>query len=180
MEAMTNVPTAPSVQRMEPLAKRLQRCVQLSGLSQRALSIKAGIASNGIQKMLERQSERVSPDVLRKIAIAAGVSEVWLSTGRGSPTSSEGHAPEEAPQAHPDYTTTSAPTWANFPGIDSLIATALANDASLAPWAAEKLKTLHPTILGPITPAVIGDLIRFVMRHAQPPTEPAPRGAVKK
>ena len=76
------------------LADRLQRVLDLRGLTPYDLSKRAGLSQSQVRIWIDRKSERVSTEALRKVAAAAEVSALWLITGSGSPDDDE--AREEA------------------------------------------------------------------------------------
>jgi len=63
----------------------IQRVLELRNLSPHELSKRAGLSSSQVRQWIDRRSERVSLEVLRKVAAAASVSALWLITGSGSP-----------------------------------------------------------------------------------------------
>ena len=67
------------------LADRLQRVLDLRGLTPYDLSKRAGLSQSQVRIWIDRKSERVSTEALRKVAAAAEVSALWLITGSGSP-----------------------------------------------------------------------------------------------
>lgn len=84
IEPMTSVPVAGIVGAVS-VADRVRKAVEISGLSMRNLSLKAGLSDKYVQKLIERGSTRPDGAALSAIANVAGVSAAWLITGHGSP-----------------------------------------------------------------------------------------------
>ena len=71
---------------VETLALRLQWVLDQTGLSARALSLKAGLAGGHVGLMLRGTAgKRPADETLAKLARAAGVSQEWLARGVGEP-----------------------------------------------------------------------------------------------
>lgn len=87
---------------VDTVADRLRWVIAQAGGSARALSIKAGKSPNAVQKILERGGS-ANGDTIAALARAAGVSEAWLLTGKGSvedgvvPPGSQPPAPLDPP-----------------------------------------------------------------------------------
>ena len=81
------------------LQERLAVAVQRSGLSARALSMRAGLAPSHISTLMKAKNEPKA-ETIERIALAAGVSPEWLAFGRGEPgTVSEPRTPAPPPSS---------------------------------------------------------------------------------
>lgn len=80
----TTTPTKLAV--VSSLKARLRWAVERSGLSNRALSERAGLAPGSISQWLAAAEPNPTIDSLRAISKAADVSLCWFVTGHGSPT----------------------------------------------------------------------------------------------
>lgn len=84
------------------------RALELRNISPGELSKLAGLSSSQVRVWIDRRSERVAADVLRRVAGAAHVSARWLITGNGTPDDddetswSDGEATSSPPSSASD------------------------------------------------------------------------------
>lgn len=84
--AVDKILSACTLRTVETLASRVSWLLQQTGMSARALSLKAGLSPNHVG-MLARGAvaTRPSHETLSAVARAAGVSLAWLADGEGEP-----------------------------------------------------------------------------------------------
>ncbi|MFT3770148.1 MAG: helix-turn-helix transcriptional regulator [Minicystis sp.] len=99
------MPKPPTTKRdwmMSSLGERIAHICELRGWSLNKLGEEAGIASGPMSRMSRRTEVTAgSPDTLKRIADAGGVSVLWLMFGRG-PVETGSHHPK-ALRNHPDW-----------------------------------------------------------------------------
>jgi transcriptional regulator with XRE-family HTH domain len=77
---------------MKTLADRIQWILDQKHMSQRQLSLRAGLTPGHLGVILHRvksqdsETGRIASETIEKLAKAAGVSAAWLGTGEGRPT----------------------------------------------------------------------------------------------
>lgn len=167
------------------LADRLQRVLDLRGLTPYDLSKRAGLSQSQVRIWIDRKSERVSTEALRKVAAAAEVSALWLITGSGSPDDDDGAREDEGETGSESAT---PPSTAGIeehrapvelpPGClgDSPTYPARKKTARrLAPdvpdeWVWDDLATVDTLFLGTKEPSaqVLADLARLIQKHGKP------------
>lgn len=129
----------------------------------KSLSQAAGLPSDAHVGMLKRGTVKTGRgDTLAKIASAARVSLRWLSTGEGSPTDDDNES--RAPGGE-----SSEPKFANIPHWDHIRATAKTLEPSIEDWALDIVAQSHPMLTAPLTPGMVVDLARVVMKHCPRP-----------
>lgn len=165
------------------LVDRLQRVLELRNLSPHELSKRAGLSSSQVRQWIDRRSERVSPEVLRKVAAAASVSALWLITGSGSPedddalrdddgasevdvraVSDDGDG-EHAPSVLPPGCLADSPTYAARKKTARRLAPDVPDE-----WVWDDLATVDTLFLGTNEPSpqVLADLARLIQKHGKP------------
>ena len=82
---MTCVVVDDTIALMASLAQRLRWCIEHRGITARQLSLQAGLSAGTVQKILERDSSRVSVEDITRLADVAKVSRCWLALGEGTP-----------------------------------------------------------------------------------------------
>lgn len=152
---------------------RIELARERIGVSFAELGRRAGIPGQTITNAV--RTARTRPDyvpdakTVRAIAIAAGVSEVWLLTGKGSPDeTSDGPRVEREPQ--PAYAESEAPILANLPGWADLVTAAQGLDEarSVPAWAFELLGYSNGLILVPLVPSSLVDMAKAIVRYVAP------------
>lgn len=150
-------------QRVATVGDRVRQILELRNVSARELSRRAGLGETQVALLVKRYER--NPDVttslatLTAIASGGGVSLKWLATGQGDPTDEDpkplGGSPVDLPR------------FGSLDNWPTLRATAKAVDDRLEDWALDELESARPILRGPITPAVVADLARVIMRHSQ-------------
>jgi transcriptional regulator with XRE-family HTH domain len=166
------------------LVDRLQRVLELRNLSAHELSKSAGLSSSQVRQWIDRRSERVSPDVLRRVAEAAHVSARWLLTGEGSPdgdddasswTSGDADATQATPASTAHEPRAPEPLPPGCLGDSPTYPARKWTARRLAPdvpdeWAWDDLATVDTLFLGEREPSpqVLADLVRLIQKHGKP------------
>lgn len=164
------------------LADRLQRVLDLRGLTPYDLSKRAGLSQSQVRIWIDRKSERVSTEALRKVAAAAEVSALWLITGSGSPDDDEareeagetsaGSAPpataseeHRAPVELPPGCLGDSPTYPARKKTARRLAPDVPDE-----WVWDDLATVDTLFLGTKEPSaqVLADLARLIQKHGKP------------
>lgn len=138
----------------------MRAVVAHAGGSARALSVKAGLSDTHVGQLARgRIGKRPADQTLRAIARAAGISAHWLATGEGAMLDADGtySAPDEPPM------------FFQLPGWPELAAAARDLDPAIPAWALDTLARSRPILSLPVTPSVVAELARIVMRHVAPP-----------
>lgn len=164
------------------LADRLQRVLELRNLSPGELSKLAGLSSSQVRVWIDRRSERVAADVLRRVAGAAHVSARWLITGNGTPDDddetswSDGETTISPPssasdEAHERTEPLPPGCLGDSPTYEARKKTArrLASDVP-DEWVWDDLATVDTLFLGTRDPSpqVLADLARLIQKHGKP------------
>jgi transcriptional regulator with XRE-family HTH domain len=166
------------------LVDRLQRVLELRNISAHELSKSAGLSSSQVRLWIDRRSERVSPDVLRRVASAANVSARWLLTGEGSPdgdddagswSSGDADGTQPAPASSSDELGPREPLPPGCLGDSPTYPARKKTARRLAPdvpdeWVWDDLKTVDTLFLGTREPSpqVLADLARIIQKHGKP------------
>jgi len=173
------------------VADRIREVLARTGWSQRELSRRAGLSPAAIGWILSHADRTTELDTIQKIAGAAGVSQSWLATGRGSPDDdAQVHPPDEIDVAGrrpvaQDAARTSRPTFENLPDWQELIAGARAMQAErgreIPEWAFAAVATSSALLTAPPSAATIYDLARVYADHGigKPRPPRAETGVVK-
>lgn len=69
---------------VDEIAKRIREILKERGWSERELSVRSGVSSSHVNKILERGGERTAVKTMGKIAKATGVTLDWLANGDGT------------------------------------------------------------------------------------------------
>lgn len=164
------------------LADRLQRVLDLRGLTPYDLSKRAGLSTSQVRIWIDRRSERVSPEALRKVAAAAEVSALWLMTGSGSledddaaredagetidtPPTSSGDEEHRVPVELPPGCLGDSPTYAARKKTARRLAADVPDE-----WVWDDLATVDTLFLGTKEPSAqaLADLARLIQKHGKP------------
>lgn len=151
---MTNVVTLASIQAMDPIARRLRWILEQRGQSERELSEKAGLSPVHVGMILARGGDRTAGTTLAKIAKAAEISLIWLITGEGFHTDTDGHV------------------LAKVANWNDLLANAKAIAPPYSSWVWEVVENLPPLLSAPVNAGMIVGMARLVAENMQqPPAE---------
>lgn len=159
------------------VAARIEEILKARNFSTRELDrrskISEGTTAQLLRRMKSNSAASVTLSTLEAIARGAHVNSRWLLTGEGSPDDFDesNAAPEEPIRSQLPDPSVAAPRWKNYPGYYEMAATALQLDAGIPAWTVDVLAEASPMIIGTITPAVIADLLRVVVKHVPPPRE---------
>lgn len=169
--------------RFMALVDRLQRILTLTEMTPYDLSKRAGLSTSQVRQWIDRRSERVAADQLRKVAEAAGVSASWLITGLGSPEDVDeldARSPSDEPAPTPRATEgDDTPPSEDLPpgcladsptyGARKKTARRLAPDVP-DDWVWDDLDTTDTLFLGTREPSpqVLADLARLIQKHGKP------------
>lgn len=150
------------------LYKRIERVLELRSLTPYDLSKRAGLSTSQVRQWIDRKSERVSAEVLQRVAAAAGVNERWLLTGEGDPLDPTSERPEgDAPPSnnYPPGCVGASPTYQPNKKTARRLAPDVPED-----WVWDDLGTVDTLFLGTRepTPAVLADLARLIQKHGKP------------
>lgn len=152
---------------------RISRLVELSGMSARELSLKAGLSHGAVSWMLRNPKNGVRESTIKAIASATGASAAWLLTGEGAPFASTDAVDEpsgdDAVDAHRPRSE-SPSTFGGFPNYAKIEKTARALAPEVPDWAWEATARTHPLWIGKDPPGaqVIADVARLIMKHRSP------------
>jgi transcriptional regulator with XRE-family HTH domain len=69
---------------MSTLADRIEKALELRQMSKQGLDSEAGLSKGYTSRVCSEKRERVSPDILRRVARVLRVSYEWLATGEGA------------------------------------------------------------------------------------------------
>ncbi len=148
------------------LEQRIRYALKRSGLSARALSMKANLSHGYLASVFLAFGKETEPSFgtgsLRAIARAAGVSSNWLLTGHGSPDDPEG-VESEAPSIAPEYV--AVQRFDGLPEWPELLTRAKALQPEIPAWVWEFIAGSRPLLSAMPTPAMVADLAVWVMRH---------------
>lgn len=146
------------------LAARIERTIELAGVSGSELSRRAGLHRAHIGATLGRLRDNpkstVSTDVLRKIARAAGVSERWLVLGKGSPT-------DDDSAGVPDESDAATATHAETSGWSDAVEMARLERPDLTDHALEMAGRGASQMVRTVTPELVIALAEIATKHAQ-------------
>jgi len=151
--------TAGTLGSVSTLAERVRIALDRSGLSQRALSLRAGLSGSYVGLVLRGTlGKRPGDEAVTALARAAGVSRRWLATGEGTPDSPDIPLRQEVAPVPP-------PTFAELPDWPALRDAARAIDPGVPGWTFEELGAARPVLDLPATPAVLAALARVLFTH---------------
>lgn len=176
---------------VETLADRLEAARERAGISQRELSRRAGLADSQygvtLARLRKNPNSEVSVPVVKSLARGLGVSEAWLLTGQGSPSSldadSQAPALEDVDAAGRrsvavDAARTHRPLLENLPDWPELLAGArqIAADRGreIPEWAWTALGQSGGLLTGPLSAAAVFDLAKTYADHNIGKPQPAP------
>lgn len=145
--------------RVRTIPDRIRWILTTKKLSQRELSLRAGLSHGAVGYILRSEGSSPEADTLKALAKAAGVSAPWLITGEGAPDATE------EPQRHPANDTVPAATMGERPGYDDTEADAKALDPAITEPVWETIRAGDPLLTVPLTPIMLVELARFYMRH---------------
>lgn len=146
------------------LALRIQRAVDISGVSASEVSRRAGLHRAHVGATLGRLRENprstVSTEILRKIAQASGVSERWLVLGTGSPEDDDSAGvPVESDGA--------TATHRDLQGWEDAVALAKFERPDLTDHALELAARGASQMVHSVTAEMVIALADFATKHAQ-------------
>lgn len=150
----------------------LDNCTREDGQrwNQKSLSQAAGLGDNHVGMMRRGTVKKPTADSLASIARAAKVSYRWLASGEGDPF---GDA------SAPDATESSSPRFKNILNWRALLEMARAIAPDVPEWVWPIVAESHPLSTVPLTPALVVELARTVMRHMPPPALESTKSAKK-
>jgi hypothetical protein len=157
------------------LAERIQwildNCRDPSGepWTAKSLSQAADLADTHVGMMKRGTVKKVTHETLAKLARAAGVSHHWLVTGEGEP-----HGRGDAPGADAHHHNGQSRFHARADWV-VLLETARAIAPEIPEWVWPIVADSHPLSTVPITPAIVVELGKLVLRHVPPPASAAPK-----
>lgn len=128
--------------------------------SARKLSEQSGLAGSQIStvlKRLDKDPEAIEVETVKAIAKGAKVSPDWLLTGRGDPEPGA-----ELPAENESF---DDPRFANLPNWPAILQAAqmIAPELPADVWVI--VAQSHPLAVAPITPGMVADLARLVLKY---------------
>jgi transcriptional regulator with XRE-family HTH domain len=173
----TSVPARDYTRVVDDIARRLDEAREALGWSARQFSRNAGLSEGQFQKIRDRGGAGAETETIEALASAAGLSLRWVLKGEGPrERETEQRDPptaEEPPQSSPDVPLTDEPfaQYQQIPGYFSMEREARDIDKKAEEWAWQELRVSNPLRDSrvPVTPMLLADLVRVVMRHGRPP-----------
>jgi transcriptional regulator with XRE-family HTH domain len=142
------------------IADRIRRVLEVREWSARKLSEESGLAGSQIStvlKRLDKDPEAIEVETVKAIAKGAKVAPDWLLTGRGDPEPGEDLPSENESFEDPRFANLS-----NWPAILQA-AKIIAPELPAEVW--DIVARCHPLATAPITPGMVADLARLVLKY---------------
>lgn len=146
-------------------AQRLERVLKDRGWKPYEWSKRAGLSNSHVQNMIDRNAAGATTKTVHKLAVAAGVSEVWLARGEGAiePSASTGAVSVDVDD----------PKMKHRDGFDgNLRAAKKLRHHDDYVW--EALAESDPLVVAPLTPSLLADLADVLAKYIPAP-EPTKR-----
>jgi transcriptional regulator with XRE-family HTH domain len=155
---------------VQRVADRIRIVLERTGWSQRKLSTTAGLSPSAVWWILNHPDDAAQTDTVIAIARVAGVSSVWLLTGKGSPDDrddtsdddsaytsvtnrSVGHLAEPVATYEPVRTRI-----ADLPNVVELVERAKELSPTIPQWVWEKLLHMSLQLSAPASPVMLSEL----------------------